>query len=40
MDNLIIDNIVTVRESIPAERVAKIDELNDKAWAVHIQLPV
>ena len=39
MDNLVIDNPVAVKESIPAKIVAKIDELNNKAWEVHITQP-
>jgi signal transduction histidine kinase len=39
MDNLVIDNLVAVEESIPAEIITKIDDLNNQAWAVHITQP-
>src|SRR4026208_598438 len=39
MDNLVLDNLVAVEESIPAEIITKIDDLNNQAWAVHITQP-
>src|SRR5687768_2463437 len=39
MDNLVIDNPFDVKEFIPADIVAKIDELNNQAWKVHITQP-
>ena len=30
-----MDQVVTVSESIPAEMIKKIDDLNGQAWAIH-----
>ncbi|MEO7483963.1 MAG: tetratricopeptide repeat protein, partial [Ferruginibacter sp.] len=34
-----MDQLRTISESIPAEMISKIDDLNKKAWEVHITQP-
>ena len=34
-----MDQVLTLSESIPAEMIRKIDDLNKKAWAIHITQP-